>query len=124
MQFPAKDKICCPVLVGILDTIGCCGSWGGDRENVQVLAMRQLDRNGFQGCHEPLVEVLLRSLSYHRNIVNLIGYCADSNRLFLLYDYDPSAFLEGSLYGKLLNFLSKLRNIRLVRKLWNVSGDA
>ena len=108
LQFPVKDKICCPVLVGILDTIGSCGSWGGDQENVQVLAMRQLDRNGFQGYQEPLVEALLQSLSYHRNLVNLIGYGADNNRLFLLYDCAPSSFLKDRLYGKLLNFLSKL----------------
>jgi len=89
----------------------------GDRENVQVLAMRQLDRNGFQGYQERLVEVLLRSLLYHRSLVNLIGYFADSNRLFLLYDCDPSALLKDRLHGKLLNFLSKLRNIRLVMKV-------
>ena len=89
----------------------------GDRENVQVLAMRQLDRNGFQGNQEPLVKVLLRSLLYHRNLVNLIGYFADSNRLFLLYDCAPSALLKDRLHGKLLNLLFKLRNTRLVRKV-------
>ena len=86
--------------------------------------MRQLDRNGFQGYQEPLVEVLLQSLSYHRNLVNLIGYYADSNRLLLLYDCVPWVSLKDRLHGKILNFLSKLRNIRLVRKLYNVSGDA
>ena len=59
---------------------------GKDRENVQVLAMRQLDRNGLQGCHEPLVQALLKSLSYDHDVVNLVGYCADDNQLFLLYN--------------------------------------
>ena len=89
---------------------------GGPR-NVQVLAMRQLDRNGLQGYQESLVEVLLQSLSYHRHLINLIGYCADNNRRFLFYVCAPSAILKDSLYGKLLNVLSKLRNTRLVRKL-------
>jgi hypothetical protein len=89
----------------------------GDRENVQVLAMRQLDRRGFEGYQELLVKVLLRSLLYHQNLVNLIGYFADSNRLFLLYDCDPSALLKDRLHGKRLNFLSKLRDIRLVSKV-------
>jgi hypothetical protein len=89
----------------------------GDRKNVQVLAMRQLDRNGVLEYHEPLLTVLLGSLLYHQNLVNLIGYFADSNRLLLLYDCDPSALMKDRLHGKLLNFLSKLRNIRLVRKV-------
>jgi hypothetical protein len=95
----------------------------GDRENVQVLAMRNekwenvLDRTGVLDYHNKFVIVLLQSLLGHRNLVNLIGYFADSNQLSLLYDCDPSALLKDRLHGKLLNLLSKLRNIRLVRKV-------
>ena len=72
---------------------------GGDRGNVQVLKMRQLDRNESPGYQEPLVEVLLQSLSYHKADENLVGYCAHNNRLFLLYNLTP---LRSHLLSKLL----------------------
>ena len=90
---------------------------GGGRENVQATATILLDRNGLQDYQEALVEVFLQSLLYHQNLVNLIGYYAGSNRLLLLYDCVPWASLKDRLYGKILNSLSKLRNIRLVRRL-------
>ncbi|KVI09772.1 Concanavalin A-like lectin/glucanase, subgroup, partial [Cynara cardunculus var. scolymus] len=40
----------------------------------QVVAIKQLDRNGLQGNREFLVEVLMLSLLHHPNLVNLIGY--------------------------------------------------
>ena len=89
LQFPVKDRICCPVVVGILHTIRSCGSWGGDRENVQDLGMRHLDGNRFYGYHKFVVEALLKSLSYDHDDpdgANLVGYGADNNRLCLLYN--------------------------------------
>ncbi|KAE8734162.1 Serine/threonine-protein kinase PBS1 [Hibiscus syriacus] len=50
---------------------GCLESTG------QVVAVKQLDRNGLQGNGEFLVEVLMLSLLHHPNLVNLIGYRAD-----------------------------------------------
>ncbi|MCD9645196.1 hypothetical protein HAX54_033932 [Datura stramonium] len=39
----------------------------------QVVAVKQLDRNGLQGNREFLVEVLMLSLLHHPNLVNLIS---------------------------------------------------
>ncbi|KAJ8747171.1 hypothetical protein K2173_012975 [Erythroxylum novogranatense] len=51
----------------------------------QVVAVKQLDRNGLQGNREFLVEVLMLSLLHHSNLVNLIGYCADGDQRLLVY---------------------------------------
>ncbi|XP_052178182.1 probable serine/threonine-protein kinase PBL23 [Diospyros lotus] len=63
----------------------------------KVVAVKQLDRNGFQGNREFLVEVLLLSLLHHPNLVNLVGYCADGDQRILVYDYMPNGSLEDHL---------------------------
>ncbi|XP_031473032.1 probable serine/threonine-protein kinase PBL26 [Nymphaea colorata] len=63
----------------------------------QVVAIKQLDRNGLQGNREFLVEVLMLSLLHHPNLVNLIGYCADGDQRLLVYEFMPLGSLEGHL---------------------------
>ncbi|XP_006366052.1 serine/threonine-protein kinase CDL1-like [Solanum tuberosum] len=62
-----------------------------------AVAVKQLDRNGFQGTKEFLVEVLLLSLLRHSNLVNLIGYCSDGDQRILVYELMPNDSLEGHL---------------------------
>ncbi|KAH9670980.1 putative serine/threonine-protein kinase PBL26 [Citrus sinensis] len=57
------------------------------QSNGQVVAVKQLDRNGMQGNKEFLVEVLMLSLLHHPNLVNLIGYCADGDQRLLVYEF-------------------------------------
>lgn len=66
---------------------------------VQVVAIKQLDRNGLQGNREFLVEVLMLSLLHHPNLVNLIGYCADGDQRLLVYEFMPLGSLEDHLHG-------------------------
>lgn len=63
----------------------------------QVVAVKQLDRNGLQGNREFLVEVLMLSLLHHPNLVNLIGYCAEGDQRLLVYEYMPLGSLEDHL---------------------------
>ncbi|KAK6141667.1 hypothetical protein DH2020_024588 [Rehmannia glutinosa] len=63
----------------------------------QMVAVKQLDRNGLQGNREFLVEVLMLSLLHHQNLVNLIGYCADGEQRLLVYEYMPLGSLEDHL---------------------------
>ncbi|KAF8402081.1 hypothetical protein HHK36_013033 [Tetracentron sinense] len=67
--------------------------------NDQVVAVKQLDRNGLQGNREFLVEVLMLSLLHHQNLVNLIGYCADGDQRLLVYEYMPLGSVEDHLLG-------------------------
>ncbi|XP_059633474.1 serine/threonine-protein kinase PBS1-like [Cornus florida] len=64
----------------------------------QVIAVKQLDRNGLQGNREFLVEVLMLSLLHHPNLVNLIGYCADGDQRLLVYEFMPLGSLEDHLH--------------------------
>ncbi|KAM7488198.1 hypothetical protein LguiB_025682 [Lonicera macranthoides] len=64
----------------------------------QVVAVKQLDRNGLQGNREFLVEVLMLSLLHHNNLVNLIGYCADGDQRLLVYEFMPLGSLEDHLH--------------------------
>lgn len=73
----------------------------------QAVAVKKLDRNGFQGNREFLVEVLMLSLLHHPNLVNLIGYCADGDQRILVYEYMPKGSLEDHLFGKLRTRVSK-----------------
>ncbi|URE37541.1 serine threonine-protein kinase [Musa troglodytarum] len=71
----------------------------GRLENGQVVAVKQLDRNGLQGNREFLVEVLMLSLLHHPNLVNLIGYCADGDQRLLVYEFMPLGSLEDHLHA-------------------------
>ncbi|KAK7271535.1 hypothetical protein RJT34_27510 [Clitoria ternatea] len=71
----------------------------GRLENInQIVAIKQLDRNGLQGNREFLVEVLMLSLLHHPNLVNLIGYCADGDQRLLVYEYMSLGSLEDHLH--------------------------
>ncbi|KAL8171820.1 hypothetical protein V2J09_023624 [Rumex salicifolius] len=65
----------------------------------QVVAVKQLDRNGMQGNKEFMNEAVKLSLLNHANLVNLIGYCADGDQRVLVYEYVPEGSLEQHLFG-------------------------
>lgn len=67
---------------------------------IQVVAVKQLDRNGFQGNREFLVEVLILSLLHHPHLVNLVGYCCEGDQRILVYEYMANGSLEDHLLGK------------------------
>ncbi|KAL6988675.1 putative serine/threonine-protein kinase pbl26 [Sarracenia purpurea var. burkii] len=80
----------------------------------QVVAVKQLDRNGMQGNKEFLVEVLMLSLLRHPNLVNLIGYCADGDQRLLVYEYMPLGSIEDHLLDipedkKPLDWLARMK---------------
>ncbi|KAH0463127.1 hypothetical protein IEQ34_007709 [Dendrobium chrysotoxum] len=64
----------------------------------QIVAVKQLDKDGLQGNREFLVEVLMLSLLHHPNLVNLIGYCADGDQRLLVYEFMPLGSLEDHLH--------------------------
>ncbi|KAL9268406.1 putative serine/threonine-protein kinase PBL7 [Drosera capensis] len=64
----------------------------------QIVAIKQLNPNGWQGNREFLVEVLMLSLVHHPNLVKLIGYCADGDQRLLVYEYMPLGSLADHLH--------------------------
>ena len=77
-------------------------------DDMQIVAVKQLDRNGLQGNREFLVEVLMLSLLHHTNLVNLIGYCADGDQRLLVYEYMALGSLEDHLHGNIINIFPTL----------------
>ncbi|TXG67771.1 hypothetical protein EZV62_009046 [Acer yangbiense] len=73
----------------------------------QVVAVKQLDRNGFQGNREFLVEVLMLSLLSHPHLVNLVGYCANGDQRILVYEQMVNGSLEDHL--QYVHLFSKIR---------------
>ncbi|WZZ40805.1 hypothetical protein YC2023_037064 [Brassica napus] len=69
-----------------------------ERINQQVVAIKQLDRNGAQGIREFVVEVMTLSLADHPNLVKLIGFCAQGVQRLLVYEYMPLGSLEDHLH--------------------------
>ncbi|KAL0452226.1 UNVERIFIED_CONTAM: Receptor-like kinase LIP2 [Sesamum latifolium] len=66
----------------------------------QIVAVRQLDRNGVQGSKEFAAEVTRLSHLQHPNLVKIIGYCADGEQRILVYEYLP--------FGPVMNHLFDL----------------
>ncbi|PWA89613.1 Concanavalin A-like lectin/glucanase, subgroup [Artemisia annua] len=88
----------------------------------QVVAVKQLDRNGLQGNREFLVEVLMLSLLHHPNLVSLIGYCADGDQRLLVYEFMALGSLEDHLHGNtfiLVLFFLYARLVIYARPLFN-----
>ncbi|KAI4340045.1 hypothetical protein MLD38_024920 [Melastoma candidum] len=63
----------------------------------QTVAVKQLNRNGFQGNREFLIEVLILSLLHHQHLVNLVGYCCDGDQRILVYEFMANGSLEDHL---------------------------
>ncbi|GJU88585.1 probable serine/threonine-protein kinase PBL23 [Tanacetum coccineum] len=63
------------------------------------VAVKKLDRNGYQVNREFLLEALLLSLLDHSNLVNLLGYCCDGDQRILVYKYMPNGSLEDHLFN-------------------------
>ncbi|XP_009390872.2 probable serine/threonine-protein kinase PBL21 isoform X2 [Musa acuminata AAA Group] len=70
----------------------------GRIDSGQVVAIKQLNRDGLQGNKEFLVEVLMLIVLRHPNLVSLIGYCADGDERLLAYEYMPKGSLEDHLF--------------------------
>ncbi|XP_048136463.1 probable serine/threonine-protein kinase PBL7 [Rhodamnia argentea] len=64
----------------------------------QIVAIKQLDRNGLQGTKEFVVEVAMLSLVDHPNLVKLIGFCAERDQRLLVYEYMPLGSLDKHLH--------------------------
>ncbi|KAJ6728888.1 PROTEIN KINASE SUPERFAMILY PROTEIN [Salix koriyanagi] len=77
----------------------------------QIVAVKQLDRNGLQGNREFFCEVLTLSLVQHSNLVKLIGYCADGNQRLLVYEFMASGSLENHLLAPLFKDRSQFTAI-------------
>ncbi|OAY61228.1 serine/threonine-protein kinase PCRK1 [Manihot esculenta] len=68
------------------------------------VAIKQLNRHGFQGHKEWINEVNLLGVVKHPNLVKLVGYCAEDDergmQRLLVYELMPNKSLEDHLLGR------------------------
>ncbi|EFJ24027.1 hypothetical protein SELMODRAFT_174767 [Selaginella moellendorffii] len=65
-----------------------------------VLAVKVLDVKSKQGGREFQTEVLLLGRLHHRNLVNLVGYCAERGHCMLVYEFMSGGNLAEILYNE------------------------
>ncbi|XWS75628.1 hypothetical protein CRYUN_Cryun01aG0107400 [Craigia yunnanensis] len=65
-----------------------------------VAAVKVLASNSHQGEKEFHTEVCLLGRLHHRNLVNLVGYCADKGKHMLIYEFMSNGSLANILYGE------------------------
>ncbi|XP_028761810.1 calcium/calmodulin-regulated receptor-like kinase 1 [Neltuma alba] len=66
----------------------------------ETVAVKVLATNSKQGEREFHTEVMLLGRLHHRNLVNLVGYCAEKGQHMLVYVYMSKGSLASHLYSK------------------------
>ncbi|XP_043716309.1 probable serine/threonine-protein kinase PBL19 [Telopea speciosissima] len=83
-----------------------------------VVAIKSLNRDGFQGHKQWLAEVQFLGVVEHRNLVKLIGYCAvDGERgiqRLLVYEFMPNKTLEDHLFNQAIPVLPWQTRLKIV----------
>ncbi|XP_061348545.1 calcium/calmodulin-regulated receptor-like kinase 1 [Gastrolobium bilobum] len=72
----------------------------------ETVAVKVLATNSKQGEKEFQTEVMLLGRLHHRNLVNLIGYCAEKGQHMLVYVYMSKGSLASHLYSDVNEALS------------------
>ncbi|KAA0036640.1 calcium/calmodulin-regulated receptor-like kinase 1 [Cucumis melo var. makuwa] len=66
----------------------------------ETVAVKVLATDSKQGEKEFQTEVMLLGRLHHRNLVNLVGYCAEKSQHILVYVYMSKGSLASHLYGE------------------------
>jgi serine/threonine protein kinase len=83
---------------------GTIKSVGANKGKSIEVAVKKLNRDGFQGHKQWVAEVQFLGVVEHPNLVKLIGYCAEDGergiQRLLIYEYMPNRSLEDNLFNK------------------------
>jgi len=77
------------------------------------VAIKELNRGGFQGDREWLAEVNYLGQLSHPNLVKLIGYCCEDEHRLLVYEYMASGSLEKHLLRRVGCTLTWSKRIKI-----------
>nr|GLL37553.1 probable leucine-rich repeat receptor-like protein kinase At5g49770 isoform X3 [Ipomoea trifida] len=78
----------------------------------ELVAIKRAQQGSLQGALEFKTEIELLSRIYHKNVVNLVGFCYEQGEQMLVYEYIPNGTLRESLSGKSgiqLNWMRRLK---------------
>lgn len=73
--------------------------YGGTLDDGRKVAVKVLKRDDQQGSREFLAEVEMLGRLHHRNLVKLIGICAEDHCRCLVYELVPNGSVESHLHG-------------------------
>ncbi|CAK9881128.1 unnamed protein product [Sphagnum jensenii] len=80
---------------------GASQVYKGKTPDGKLVAVKCLNQGGgHQAKEELLTDIQITCNLSHVNIVTLLGYCADTPHMALVYDYVPQGSLEDHLHGK------------------------
>ncbi|XP_022639991.1 probable serine/threonine-protein kinase PBL17 [Vigna radiata var. radiata] len=77
------------------------------------VAIKELNREGFQGDREWLTEVNYLGQFSHPNLVKLIGYCCEDEHRLLVYEYMASGSLEKHLFRRVGSTLTWSKRMKI-----------
>ncbi|KAL2635786.1 hypothetical protein R1flu_007265 [Riccia fluitans] len=80
-----------------------------------TLAVKVLSSYSKQGEKEFQTEVMLLGRLHHRNLVNLVGYCAERGQRMLIYEFMGNGSLAGWLYDQTGDPLSWENRVRIAQ---------
>ncbi|XP_042442919.1 probable leucine-rich repeat receptor-like protein kinase At2g28990 [Zingiber officinale] len=69
------------------------------KNDVQI-AVKMLSQSSSQGMKEFRAEIQNLTRIHHKNLVSLLGYCMEGDKLALVYEYMPQGTLQDHLTGK------------------------
>lgn len=72
----------------------------GKLEDGREIAVKKLSQSSKQGKKEFMNEAKLLARVQHRNVVNLLGYCAHGVEKLLVYEYVAHESLDKLLFSK------------------------
>lgn len=91
---------------------GASQVYKGKTPDGKLVAVKCLNQGGgHQAEEELLTDIQITCNLSHVNIVKLLGYCADTPHMALVYDYVPQGSLDDHLHGKSITQKSIIINL-------------
>nr|CAD1832853.1 unnamed protein product [Ananas comosus var. bracteatus] len=103
---------------------GCGTVYRGVLPDCSVVAIKNLHNNKGQAEEEFKVEVEALGKVRHKNLVGLIGYCAEGSKRLLVYEYAENGNLEQWLHGDVGRFGPLTWEIRMKIAIGTAKGIA